>query len=185
MLKNLHARSEAQLLIGLAMGFAFGFLLQKAGVTTYDVIINQLLFRDFTVLKVMLTAMVTGMVGFHVLRGFGLAQYKVKPGGFGSTLVGALIFGVGFGTLGYCPGTVVGAVGQGALDALFGGLVGALIGAGLFAALFPRLKAGVLSKGFFGDATFPQLLKVNPWAIVVPVSLAVLGLLWWLESSGL
>ena len=40
------------------------------------------------------------------------------------TLVGALIFGVGFGTLGYCPGTVMGAVGQGALDALFGGLIG-------------------------------------------------------------
>lgn len=185
MLSTLHARKGAQLLIGLAMGFAFGFLLQKAGVTTYDVIIRQLLFRDFTVLKVMLTAMVTGMIGFHVLKGLGLAQPKVKPGGFGSTLVGALIFGVGFGTLGYCPGTVVGAVGQGALDALFGGLAGALLGAGLFAALYPRLKAGILSKGFFGEATLPQLLKVNPWVVVVPVSLAVIGLLCWLEVSGL
>lgn len=185
MLTTLHARKGGQLLIGLAMGFAFGFLLQKAGVTTYDVIINQLLFRDFTVLKVMLTAMVAGMIGFHALKGLGLATPKVKPGGIGSTLVGALIFGVGFGTLGYCPGTVVGAVGQGALDALFGGLIGALVGAGLFAALFPRLKAGILSKGFFGEATFPQLFKVNPWAVVIPVSLAVIGLLYWLEASGL
>ncbi|HPD16219.1 MAG TPA: YeeE/YedE thiosulfate transporter family protein [Planctomycetota bacterium] len=184
MLKKLHGHKGGQLLIGLAMGFAFGFLLQKAGVTTYDVIINQLLFRDFTVLKVMLTAMITGMVGFHLLKGLGLAQYKVKPGGFGSTLIGALIFGVGFGTLGYCPGTVVGAVGQGALDALFGGLIGALIGAALFAALFPKLKRGILGKGHFGELTVPELLKVNPWAVVVPVSLAVTGLLWWLEVSG-
>ncbi len=63
--------------------------------------------------------------------------------------------------------------------------MGALLGAGLFAALFPRLKAGILTKGFFGEATLPQLLKVNPCAVVAPVSVAVVGLLWWLEVSGL
>jgi hypothetical protein len=185
MLGTLHARKGTQLLIGLFLGFGFGFLLQKAGVTTYDVIIGQLLFTDFTVLKVMLTAMVAGMIGVHLLRGLGLAKLHPKPGSVGSTIPGALLFGVGFGTLGYCPGTVVGAVGQGALDALFGGVVGALIGAALFAALYPRLKASVLGKGDFGDLTLPQLLKVPAWRVIVPVVLAVVGLLYWIEVSGL
>jgi len=184
-LTTLHSRKGTQLLLGLGMGFAFGFLLQKAGVTTYDVIINQLLLKDFTVVKVMLSAMVTGMIGVHVLRSLGVAQHHIKPGSAGSTIPGALIFGIGFGTLGYCPGTVVGAVGQGALDALFGGVVGALIGAATFAALYPRLKSRILNKGYFGELTFPQLLQVNPWVVVIPVSLAVIGLLYWLEISGI
>ncbi|HUT34483.1 MAG TPA: YeeE/YedE thiosulfate transporter family protein [Planctomycetota bacterium] len=185
MLATLHSRKGAQLLLGLGMGFGFGFLLQKAGVTTYDVIVRQLLFKDFTVLKVMLSAMVTGMVGVHLLRGLGLAKLHPKPGSAGSTVPGALVFGIGFGTLGYCPGTVVGAVGQGALDALFGGVVGALIGAALFAALYPRLRACVLGKGDFGDLTFPQLFRVPAWRVIVPVVLAVVGLLYWIEVSGL
>jgi len=98
-------------------------LLQKGGVTRYDVIIGQLLLTDFTVLKVMLSAVVTGMVGVYALKGAGLANLHPKPGSLGSTAVGGLIFGLGFGILGYCPGTVVGAVAQGSLDALFGGVV--------------------------------------------------------------
>ena len=150
MLTTLHSRRTAQLGFGLAGGFLFGFLLQKGGVTTYDVIISQLLLTDFTVVKIMLSAMVTGMLGVHALRSLGLAELHPKPGSAGSTLPGALVFGIGFGTLGFCPGTVVGAVAHGALDALFGGVVGMLLGAGLFAALFPRMKAGILSRGDFG-----------------------------------
>jgi len=44
-------------------------------------------------------------------------------------VIGGLLFGIGFGILGYCPGTLVGAIGQGSLDALFGGMIGLLIGA--------------------------------------------------------
>lgn len=181
----LHSRRGVQLSLGLLVGILFGFLLQRGGATQYDVIIGQLLLEDFTVVKIMLSAMVTGMVGVHLLRSLGLAQLHPKPGSAGMTAIGALIFGVGFGTLGYCPGTVVGAVGQGSLDALFGGVAGLLLGAGLFAAVYPKLKDGILRKGHFGDLTWPQLLKVNPWAVVVPVAAAMTGLLVWIESAGL
>ena len=67
-------------------------------------------------------------------------------------IIGGLIFGVGFGILGYCPGTLAGAVGQGSLDALFGGLVGLIIGAGLFAEFYPKLEKAILDKGSFGDS---------------------------------
>jgi hypothetical protein len=185
MLKKLHGQKGPQLVIGFGAGILFGFLLQKGGVTTYDVIIGQLLLTDFTVVKIMLTAMVTGMIGVHLLRSLGLAQLHPKPGALGSTTVGGLIFGVGFGVLGYCPGTVAGAVGQGSLDALFGGVAGILIGAGLFAAVYPKLDLRVLNKGYFGDITWPGLLKVNSWAVVFPVAVGVIALLFLLERAGL
>jgi hypothetical protein len=177
MLKALHGKQSVQLVIGFGVGVLFGFLLQKGGVTTYDVIIGQLLLTDFTVVKIMLTAMVTGMVGVHLLRSLGLAELHPKPGSMGSTAVGGLIFGVGFGILGYCPGTVAGAVGQGSLDALFGGVAGILLGAGIFSELFPGLNERVLNKGHFGEMTWPQLLKVNHWAVVFPAAVGVMGLL--------
>lgn len=185
MLTRLHSRESLQLVIGLLVGIGFGFLLQKGGVTKYDVIIGQLLLTDFTVVKIMLSAVVTGMLGVHLLRSLGLAQLHPKPGSVGSAVIGGLIFGIGFGTLGYCPGTMTGAVGHGSLDALFGGIGGILIGAGLFSELYPRLDKSILSKGHFGEITWPEVVKVNPWAIVVPVSIGIVVLLIWMEKSGL
>jgi hypothetical protein len=185
MLKALHENKKAQWVIGFVIGIGFGFLLEKGGVTRYDVIIGQLLLKDFTVIKIMLTAVVVGKIGVHFLRGIGVAQLHPKPGSIGSTLIGALIFGAGFGILGYCPGTMVGAVGQGSLDALFGGIPGMLLGAGLFAALYPRLESRILNRGSFGELTLPQLLKVNHWWVVIPVAVMIIVLLALIESSGL
>lgn len=179
------AHKKTQLAIGLAIGVLFGFLLQKGGVTDYDVIIGQLLLTDFTILKVMLSAVVTGTLGVHLLRSLGLVRLHPKPGSLGASVVGGLIFGVGFAVLGYCPGTVTGAVGQGFLDALFGGVTGTLLGAGLFAAVYPRLQKPILSKGDFGAVTLPELLQVNAWAVVVPAAILLTALLLWMERAGL
>lgn len=184
MFKALHARKGFQLIIGLLLGIPFGFLLQKGGITKYDVIIGQLLLTNFTVVKVMLSAVVTGMIGAHLLRSFGLAILHPKPGSFGSSVIGGLIFGVGFALLGYCPGTIAGAVGQGSLDGLFGGMAGILVGAGFFAEAYPKLDRFILKKADFGELTLPQLLKVNPWAIVLPVAIGIVIFLLSVERSG-
>jgi hypothetical protein len=185
MLKTIHKSKKLQLGISFMVGILFGFLLQKGGVTKYDVIIGQLLLIDFTVVKIMLSAMVTGMIGVYLLRNFGMAALHPKPGSLGSSVIGGLIFGIGFGLLGYCPGTLAGAVGQGSLDALLGGLVGILIGAGLFSEFYPKLDKNILNKGHFGEITWPQLLKVNPWSIIIPVTIGIIALLFWIEKSGL
>ena len=185
MLTSLHKSKGVQLVIGLLIGIVFGFLLQKGGVTHYDVIIGQLLLTDFTVLKIMLSAVVVGMIGIHLLRSAGMAQLHPKPGSLGSSLVGGLIFGAGFGILGYCPGTMAGAVGEGSLDALFGGIVGMLIGTGLFAEFYPALEKKILNIGYFGELTFPELLKVNPWWVIFPVAAGITALFVVLEISGL
>ncbi|MFO7651010.1 MAG: YeeE/YedE thiosulfate transporter family protein, partial [bacterium] len=132
------------LLWGLAFGIAFGFLLQKGGATKYDVIVGQLLLSDFTVVKIMLSAVLVGMIGIYAMKTLGWVKLDPKSGSAGRNVIGGLIFGVGFAVLGYCPGTIAGAIGNGALDALVGGLAGILVGSGLFAALYPRLKQGIL-----------------------------------------
>ncbi|MDF1525243.1 MAG: YeeE/YedE thiosulfate transporter family protein [bacterium] len=169
---------------GLLFGIIFGFLLQKGGVTKYDVIIGQLLLEDFTVVKIMLTAVVTGAVGLHLMKGLGLVQLKPKSGSWGKNAIGGLIFGLGFAVLGYCPGTIAGATGNGYLDAIVGGLSGIIIGSGLLAAVYPRLKDGVLKKGFFGDMTLPQLLKVNDWVVIVPLSIILVVAMYLMERAG-
>jgi len=173
------------LLWGLAFGIVFGFLLQKGGATKYDVIIGQLLLTDFTVLKIMLSAVLTGMIGIYAMKSLGWVQLHPKSGSVGMNVIGGLIFGVGFAVLGYCPGTIAGAIGNGYLDAAVGGLAGILIGSGLFAAFYPRINQGILKKGDFGDLTLPRLFKVNGWVVVVPVAGLILLLLYWLERAGL
>lgn len=185
MLKTLHAKKDVQLGIGLLIGILFGFFLQKGGVTQYDIIMGQLLLKDFTVTKVMLTAVATGKIGVHLLISLGKAELHPKQGSLGSSVIGGFLFGIGFGILGYCPGTLVGAMGQGSLDALFGGMIGLLIGVGLFAEFYPILEKKILSKGDFGDLTLPRLFKVNPWVIVIPAALGIIILLLWIEKSGL
>ncbi len=104
MFTKLHAQAKLQLLFGFITGIIFGFLLQKGGVGRYNVIINQLLLKDFTVLKIMLSAAVTGMIGIYFLKGRKLVELHPKSGSLGMTVVGGLIFGIGFAVLGYCPG---------------------------------------------------------------------------------
>lgn len=182
---KIHSNKALQLIIGFAIGIGFGFALQRSGVSSFDVIVNQLLFRDFTVVKIMLSAMLTGMAGVYVLRHFGLARLQPKPGSLGSTVVGGLIFGVGFALLGYCPGTVVAAAAHGNMDALFGGIIGMLVGASIFAAVYPRLSTTILNKGSFGERTLPDILNICPWRVILVVEVLVLALFFWLESKGL
>jgi len=178
-------RDKRPLLTGLLFGIAFGFLLHKGGVTKYDVILGQLLLTDFTVLKIMLSAVVTGMIGIYAMKSAGMIKLTIKKGSVGQNILGGLIFGIGFAVLGYCPGTLAGAIGNGYFDALTGGLAGILLGTVLFAQLYPKIKDNILQRGSYGDMTLPKLLKVNDWIIVVPVALFIVLLLVWMERSGL
>lgn len=185
MLEGLHERKRLQLVLGLAAGILFGFFLHKGGVTRYDVIIGQLRLRDFTVLKVMLSAVVTGMVAVQALRGLGLIRPHPRTGSVGSSVIGGLIFGIGFGLLGYCPGTAAGAAGSGWLDALVGGVPGIVFGTALFAAAYPRLRGRALVWGDLGDHTWASVLKVRPWVAVGAAAAILIGLLAALEAAGL
>ncbi|MFO7368983.1 MAG: YeeE/YedE thiosulfate transporter family protein [Bacteroidales bacterium] len=177
-------QDKRPLFFGLGFGILFGFLLHKGGATKYDVIVGQLLLTDFTVVKIMLSSIATGMIGVYFMKSQGWIKLSLKSGSVGMNVVGALIFGVGFAVLGYCPGTIAGAIGNGYLDAIVGGLAGILLGTWIFAVMYPKLKDNIMKKGYFGDITIPRLLKVNDWVVVVPAVVLIVLLLFWIEKAG-
>jgi hypothetical protein len=185
MLEKFYANQKTQLCLALLFGIAFGFFLQRGGVTRYDVIMGQLLLEDFTVVKVMLSAVVAGMLGIYCMRALGMVSLHTKPGSLGSSIPGGVLFGVGFALLGYCPGTIAGAVGQGSLDALLGGIPGIILGCGIYAYLYPMLKRTVLERGSFGDITLPRIIPLRRWVVVLAAAGIITGFLFVLEISGL
>lgn len=140
-------------LSGLLIGIIFGFLLQKGNVTDYNVLVGQLLLKDFTVFKVIISAIITGMLGIYFLKSKNLVQLHLKTGTMASLITGGLIFGVGFGLLGYCPGTLIGAIGEGSMDALIGGLPGIILGAAFYAHIYPKIQRSFFEK--------KQITKIN------------------------
>lgn len=182
---KLRKNKGAQLVLGLCIGIGFGFCLQKGGVTQYDVIISQLLLTDFTVVKVMGTAVGVGMALFGISRHFGWVRAHIATRTYGTAVIGGLIFGVGFGLLGLCPGTVAGAIGQGAMDALLGGMVGMVIGAAIFAAWYPSLKGGLMSRWPIRHATVGEMLGIPGWAATVVMVVLIACVMYALAYLGL
>jgi uncharacterized protein len=169
---------------GLITGFLFGFLLQKGRVLRYDKQLGALRLLDMTIVKFMLSSVIVGMVGIYLLHDLGLVKLSIKTTILGSTIIGALIFGLGWGLLGYCPGTSMGAVGEGRWDALWG-ILGMIVGAGLFAEAYPTFKGTVYTWGDLGKITLPQILGVNHW-LIIPIFIGCALLLFrWFEKKGL
>ena len=84
------------------LGMAFGFSLNKAGLTKYNKIINTFRFTDMAVLKYMMTALAVAMSGLYVLRGAGVITFPNVPATYVvGNLVGGLIFGTGMALTGF------------------------------------------------------------------------------------
>ena len=172
--------SPSQLLLGLLTGICFGFLLQKGRVAKYQTILGQLLLKDFTVLKVMATAVVVGSIGVYALVATGVTHLDIWPLQLGGVLAGALLFGVGIAIFGYCPGTGLAGSAEGSRDAMVG-VLGMLSGAALFVAAYNRLEPIILALGDKGKVTVPQLLGVSPWIVIVAMAFFVTAGLWLIE----
>ncbi len=167
--------SPVELAIGLLIGIGFGFLLQKGRASKHDVIVGQLLFRDWTVVKIVATAIAVGAIGVWAMVGLGWTTVQPSPAQIGGVLVGALLFGVGMAVLGYCPATTVAAVGEGKQDARVG-LAGMFAGAFLYVVGYDAIAPAQKFIGDLGPATWPSLTHSSPWAWVafaVAVALAL------------
>lgn len=172
------------LLYGLITGILFGFLLQKGRVLRYDKQLGALRLLDMTIVKFMLSSILVGMVGIYLLKDLGLVKLSIKEADLGANILGGLIFGAGWALLGYCPGTAVGAIGEGRWDA-FWGIMGMLVGAAAFAEVFPSLKTTVLTWGKLGKLTLPQVFGLNHWIIIVLFIVGSLILFRFFEKHGL
>jgi hypothetical protein len=121
----------------LILGASFGFILSRAGATTYDFYAGLFLFEDLQLLWVIAVAAGIGAVGVQVFKRFKTKSLidqkplalKGKP--YKKSLIpGSLLFGMGWGLAGACPGTALVMLGEGKLGALvtlFGILAGTYI----------------------------------------------------------
>lgn len=163
------------LVLAVVFGFAFGWLLHRGRVTSYDTIVNQFLLRDFTVLKVMLTAIVVGGVGVMLLVDLGMARAAVRDANMLAVVLGAALFGVGMVLYGYCPGTGVAAIATGSLHALVGA-AGMLVGAMIYAFQFDWVRAHILPVGALGRATLMSVTGIPAGWIYAAIAVAGIAL---------
>lgn len=114
-----------QKLLFLGLGALFGFLLSRAGATEPELIARLFLFEDLHLLWVIVAAIAVGAVGLALMRRFKVCalgqttplRLEGKP--YVATLIpGSLLFGLGWGLTGGCPGTVLAMLGEGKLYAL-------------------------------------------------------------------
>ena len=172
------------LLLGLVTGILFGFILQRTRVIRYDKQLGALRLQDMTIVKFMLSSVLIGMAGVYLLKDLGLVKLSLKSTNLGGNIIGGLTFGLGWGLLGYCPGTSLAAVGEGRWDGIWG-ILGMVAGAAVYAETYPWLKRTVLAWADCGKLTLPQVLGINPWIVIGLFWIGGIMLFRWFEKKGL
>jgi uncharacterized protein len=163
----------------LTSGLLFGFVLEQAGFGSPCKLTAQFRFSDWSVFKVMFTAILVASLGIQLLQlnnTFGSNGFYVSPAMLAATALGGAFVGAGFAVGGYCPGTsVVGAM-TGRMDGVVFA-VGMVIGVWFFSLNFDaQWVQDILNAGKLTEKTLPQLLGVSPWAVLLVLAvLAVAG----------
>lgn len=156
---------------GLLIGVAMGFFIQRVRASSPGMIVRNLRLENLSVIKFMALTMAVGMV---LVYGLNLVipsamHFDVKPTYVLGVLLGGLVFGVGFGIGGYCPGTSVVGIGEGRKDALvamLGGVVGALV----FTLVYATLIAPIVKVADLGKITLADVTHASPFVLAVVVS---------------
>lgn len=171
-------------ILGLLTGIAFGFLLQKGRVLRFDKQVGAMLLKDMTIIKFMLSAIIVGMIGFYLLKDAGFIELKHKPMNVGAVVVGGTLFGLGWAVMGFCPGTSVGAIGEGRWHAIWAAL-GMVAGAAIFAEIFPFLKQTVLSWLDWGKISLADVTGLNHWVLIAILTIGYIALFVYFEKRKL
>ena len=163
-----------EVLLGLFSGIAFGFVIQRVGATNPDKMARAHLMIEPYIPQFMLTAVALSAVGLYGLRAVDIGRTMVLPTSIVATGVAAIVFGIGWGLTGYCPGTSWAAAGEGRLDALVA-LAGGLAGAGVFAHLHEFLVPRLYDPTNIGQVTLGDWLCNDLAGLLVLVGLFVGG----------
>jgi len=165
-----------ELLSGLMVGIGFGFLLRKGHVTRFNVIVGQLALKDFTVMKIILTAIAAGSVGMYALMTwFPGYEFMIAPTTLLAAAVGGGIFGIGMAVMGYCPGTGVAALADGAHDMWFG-VLGMITGAALYAQNYTWITGKLKPACCMTTATLSHYFGMSPWVVIALIAFGLYAL---------
>jgi uncharacterized membrane protein YedE/YeeE len=173
---------ETSLLLALFLGVFFGLFLERGGLGDPHKLTGVFYLTDFTVPKVMFTAILVAASGLYLLSDVGLLEMKrvwIVPTFFWPQIVGGALFGVGFVISGYCPGTSVAGLASGRLDALVT-MVGIGAGSLAFAVVYPLIEGFYMSSAMEG-ITLPVWLDVSHWAVIGALVVLAAGMFYAME----
>ena len=159
------------------IGFLFGYILQRAGLADARRIAALFYLKRLDVLWVLLSALVTALLGLWGLGYLGLLDLQqlywlptyLLPMG-----LGGLVFGLGMVLGGYCPGTAFAALATGKGDALVF-LLGLMSGILLFGEGYP-LWSEFHQSDFRGVVRLDQVLGLPLGLTIALVVFLALGL---------
>lgn len=117
-------------------GLIFSIFAYKSNLFNSDQILSVGILKNFEALQTLLFALSISSLGFFIEFSLGGAAIDVKPFYLVGVIVGGLLFGLGVGILGYCPGTLEMAIGYGSIDALFG-FIGGLVAGYAYTYIYP------------------------------------------------
>ncbi len=165
----------------LLTGIAMGFLIQRVRASSPAMILQNLRLENLVIIKFMAMTIAVGMISVYTLNLFipELLHFDIKPTYLVGVALGGLIFGVGFGLGGYCPGTCVVGIGEGRRDAwaaLFGGITGALV----FTLVYARAIKPIVEMMDYGKITVQSALDlpaIVPALVIGSLFLVVINLL--------
>jgi hypothetical protein len=182
--------NDAGMVSGLVCGLLFGYVLENAGFGSPCKLTAQFSLRDWSVFKVMFTAIVVAASGLYGLTLAGLLDAEavfVPTSLVMAAAIGGVLVGAGFAVGGYCPGTSVVGLFSGRLDALvfIGGL---LLGTWVFAGLYgPAIEAVMAMWEVDSGDTFTDAWGVPPWLLIGLLLAALVGVFKagsWFERRG-
>ncbi|MFW5741250.1 MAG: DUF6691 family protein [Myxococcota bacterium] len=176
---SLEMNHATQMIVAVLIGLGFGFVLERAGFGRADNLTSIFYGRDFRVMRVMFTAIVTAMIGVYFLDVTGfmpIGDLGLLPTYLLPQLLGGLILGAGFIIGGYCPGTSLVAISSGKVDALFF-VVGIFVGSSVFTLSYPTLQAFHESSAM-GRVLLHEWMGIPSGVMVLLVALFATGALW-------
>ena len=171
-----------KILLGLFSGIAFGFVIQRIGATNAGKMARAHLMIEPDIPRFMLAAVALSAAGLLGLTAAGVGRTMVLPTSIVATGLAAIIFGIGWGLAGYCPGTTWAAAGEGRMDAVFA-LLGGFAGAAVFAQLHEFLIPILYDPTNVGQLTLTDWTKsqgaaVATLAVAFSVCIYFIGKLW-------
>lgn len=147
---------------GALFGAAFGFVLYKVGATRYSRVMGMLTLRDTKVMKFAFTAIGVASLGYGLAAALGVSEAvnlvpRVMPFLGLAHVVGGVLFGLGLGVSGLCPGTCVAKAGGQGGNKRFA-TPAAVIGLGAGVVLYAALKDPLTSAGIIAADQRPLTL---------------------------
>lgn len=154
---------DLEIILAIALGALFGFALYKVGAADPDKLMGMLLLKDLHLAKTILGGIgVATIIIFSgvLLNIIPMEHFSIKSMYWG-VIVGGIIFGLGWGMSGICPGTSMSGLGVGRIDALVY-FIGGLFGVYIFAILYGDLVSTFLYEELFsGIGTLVKTGKVE------------------------